>query len=341
MVGLQHMVRAGEKSKYVHAKIREIAKRILGNENTVLISILMVISIVVAVLSRGVSISPTNIKNIVLFSATVGIAAIGQFFVILTAGIDLSLGGVAVMCVLFGARLMTLMVAKQLFAGPLPIYQAIPIMLLAGLAVGALNGTLVSRVGVPALIVTLGMWIMAKGAGLLISMGSIYRLPRALAFIGQGEIAGIPVSIIILIVVAAIAYFFLYHTPFGKSVYAVGGNPVAAHLSGIRTQNILLVVYMISGTLAALAGLILLSRTLVATNVMAKGLELDSIAACVLGGVSLAGGRGTLIGVIIGVLIIGTINNGMIVLALHPSLQDLVRGAVIFAAVAVDSWRRR
>jgi len=185
------------------------------------------------------------------------------------------------------------------------------------------------------------MWIMAKGGGLLISMGSIYSLPRELAFIGQGYIAGIPVAILILIVVFALAYFVLYHTPFGRCIYAVGGNPVTAHLSGIKVKNILLSVYMISGTLAALAGLILLSRTLVATNVMAQGLELNSIAACVLGGVSLFGGRGTLVGVIIGVLIISTINNGMIVLALDPRIQDLVRGGVIFGAVAIDSLRRR
>jgi len=334
------MVGSSEALKPSQAKAREITKRILGHENFVLVMILLFITAVMAVISKGVSNSPTNLRNIALFSAHTGVAAIGQFFVILTAGIDLSVGGTAVMVVLLGARLMTLMVAKQLLGGPLPIYEAIPIMLFAGLCVGAANGTLVSRVGVPALIVTLGMWIMAKGGGLLISMGSIYSLPRELAFIGQGYIAGIPVAILILMVVFALAYFVLYHTPFGRSIYAVGGNPVTAHLSGIKVKNILLSVYMISGTLAALAGLILLSRTLVATNVMAQGLELNSIAACVLGGVSLFGGRGTLVGVIIGVLIISTINNGMIVLALDPRIQDLVRGGVIFGAVAIDSFRR-
>jgi putative xylitol transport system permease protein len=185
------------------------------------------------------------------------------------------------------------------------------------------------------------MWILSKGGGLLISMGSIYSLPRELAYIGQGTILGIPVAILILIIIILAAYVILNHTPFGKSVYAVGGNPQAAYFSGIKTKNIILSVYMISGTLASLAGVILLSRTLVATNVMAKGLELDSIAACVLGGVSLRGGRGTLVGVILGVLIIGTISNGLIVLALDPKLQDLVKGGVIFIAVAIDSLRKR
>ena len=322
-------------------KAREIAKRVFKHENFVLVIVLLVITVSLAVITKGVSIRSTNIKNIILFSAPRGLVAIGQFFVILTAGIDLSLAGTAVMCVLLGGRMMTLMAAKQIFHPPLSVTQTIPIMLLAGLVVGAFNGTIVSRVGVPALIVTLGMSIMAKGGGLLISMGSVYELPRELAFIGQGEIGGVPVSIIIFAAVAAVAHFILYHTTFGKSVYAVGGNPVTAYLSGIRTKSVLLTVYMISGVLAALAALILLSRTLVATNVMAQGLELDSIAACVLGGVSLSGGRGSLIGVIIGVLIISTINNGMIVLAVDPRIQDLVRGGVIFAAVAVDSWRRK
>lgn len=331
---------AAQEPKPSSTKALGVARGILRNENTVLVLILLAIVAGVAILSKGVSLSPKNISNIVLFSAPVGLVAIGQFFVILTAGIDLSVGGIAVMCVLLGGRLMTLMVAKQVFAHPLPVYQAVLAMLLAGLLVGAFNGSLVSRVGVPALIVTIGTWIMSKGGGLLISMGSIYELPRELAFLGQGYLLGIPVPILILGIVFAIAYFALYHTPYGRAVYAVGGNPMAAYISGINIKNVLLSVYMISGVLAGLASVLLLARTLVATNVMAKGLELDSIAACVLGGISLAGGRGGLIGVIIGTLIIATINNGIIVLAIDPSFQDLIRGIVIFAAVTIDSWRR-
>ena len=331
-----------EKPKPLGARAQETAKRIFRNENAVLVGILVVITAVLAVITRGKTITPDNIRNVVLFSAPRGLAAIGQMFVILTAGIDLSVGGVSLMCILFGARLMTLEPLKQFFLGrPFPIVQAIPLMLLLGLGVGALSGTLVSRVRVPPLIVTLGMWIMAKGGGLLITQGSIYMLPPEIAFIGQGAIAGVPVPTVILIVAAITAYFVLNYTTFGKSVYAVGGNPVSSYLSGVKVPNIQLTVYMISGVMAGLAGLMVLARVLLATNYMMKGLELDSIAACVLGGVSLRGGQGTLIGVIIGVIIIGVINNGMVVMTLDPTLQDLVRGVVIFVAVAVDSWRRR
>ena len=323
-------------------RFSETARRAVRHENIVLVGILAVITAVLAAITKGGTVTPDNIDNIVLFSAPRGLAAIGQFFVILTAGIDLSVGGVSLMCVLFGARLMTLEPMKQIFVGrPFPMIEAIPLMLLLGLGVGAFNGFLVSRVRVPPLIVTLGMWIMAKGAGLLITQGAIYFLPEKLAFIGQGQVAGIPVPTIILIAVAIVAYFILNYTVFGKSVYSVGGNPVCTHLSGIKVPNIQLPVYMISGLMASLAGLVVLSRVLLANNYMMAGFELDSIAACVLGGVSLLGGRGNLVGVIIGVIIIGVINNGMIVMALDPVLQDLVRGAVIFAAVAIDSWRRR
>lgn len=336
------MVDLRKRSPSIGSGTIETAKRLLRHENTVLFGILAVITAVLAAITKGGTITPDNIDNIVLFSAPRGLAAIGQFFVILTAGIDLSVGGVSLMCVLFGARLMTLEPMKQIFVGRLfPMLAAIPLMLLLGLGVGAFNGFLVSRVRVPPLIVTLSMWIMAKGAGLLITQGSIYFLPEKLAFIGQGEAAGIPVPTIILIVVAIVAYFVLNFTVFGKSVYAVGGNPACAYLSGVKLPNIQLPVYMISGVMASLAGLVVLSRVLLANNYMMSGLELDSIAACVLGGVSLRGGRGNLVGVIIGVIIIGVINNGMIVMALDPILQDLVRGAVIFAAVAIDSWRRR
>jgi ribose/xylose/arabinose/galactoside ABC-type transport system permease subunit len=318
----------------------QVLRNMFRRENTILLAILIIIITVSAIMSGGKTISLNNIRNILLFSAATGIASIGQLFVLLTAGIDLSLAGTAVMVVLFGARLMTLTVAKQFFTTPVPVYQAIPLMLLAGLAVGAFNGALVSRLGIPALIVTLGVSIIAKGVGLLISMGSVYNLPREVAFFGQGEIGGIPVPVFIFFLVAVIAFFILNKTTFGKMVYAVGSNPRASYISGIQNLNVLLAVYMIAGFLAALAGLILLSYTLIATNVMAQGLELNSIAACVLGGVSLFGGRGSLAGVILGILIIGTINNSMLVLMMDPRLQGLVRAIVIFAAVAFHSWRR-
>ncbi|MBA7691480.1 Ribose import permease protein RbsC [subsurface metagenome] len=137
------------------------------------------------------------------------------------------------------------------------------------------------------------------------------------------------------------AYFILNHTIFGRSVYAVGGNPISAWLSGINVKNVLFLVLVISGLLGALAGLVIMSRTMVAGMLTGRGLELDAIAAVLIGGVSLAGGRGNLIGVVIGALIIGVINNGMNIIAVGPAYDDLVKGGIILAAVAVDVRRRR
>ncbi|MBA7670489.1 Ribose import permease protein RbsC [subsurface metagenome] len=162
-----------------------------------------------------------------------------------------------------------------------------------------------------------------------------------MAFLGSGVVAGVPVPIIIFIVVAVVGYFVLNHTTFGRSVYAVGGNPVAAWLSGIRVQNIKFSVYVICGFTAALAGIIMLGRIMCASMAAGTGLLFDAISSVVIGGVSLFGGRGTVIGVIIGVMIIGVINNGMNIMGLHPALQSIAKGAVIFVAVAIDSTRRR
>jgi putative xylitol transport system permease protein len=218
----------------------------------------------------------------------------------------------------------------------------IAVMLLVGAGVGSVTGSIVSRIGVPALIVTLGLWQVCRGSAFLICGGyTIANVPTGMRFIGAGHIAGVPVPIIIFVAVAIVTYFVLYHTTFGRLVYAVGGNPVSAWLSGINIKNILFSVYVISGFLAALAGIIMLGRMACASMAAASALMLDSIAAVSIGGVSLMGGRGTLIGVIIGVMIIGVIRNGMNIIGMHPAYQDIVGGVVIITAVSIDYLRRR
>jgi len=327
-------------------------RRFFRHENAVIAIILGGVIAMFAGLTRGAVLIPLNIKYIALESATRGIASIGQLFVILTAGIDLSVGGLALMTFTLCTHLITLEPRWQLlyrfgistpFGGyGLPLAVGIIIMLLAGAGVGAANGLLVSRVRVPALIATLAMWQITRGGAYAISSGyHAFGIPEALAPFGRGSVAGVPVPVIVFVVLAVVAYFILHHTAFGKSVYAVGGNPAGAWLSGINVRRILLTVYVICGLLAALCGLIQLARIMIGSSTAGAGLELDSIAAVVIGGVSVAGGRGTLIGVVIGVFIIGTINNGMAVCALDPALQQIVKGAVIFAAVAFDVMRRR
>ena len=167
------------------------------------------------------------------------------------------------------------------------------------------------------------------------------KLPDSLAFFGQGHIGGVPVPIIIFVAVIIVGYLVLNYTSFGRAIYAIGGSEASAWLSGIKANNIRLLVYVVSGFCAALAAIIALSRVMCASTSVVIGLELDSIAAVVIGGVSLFGGKGSMIGVLIGVLLLAIIDNAMNLMGLVTHHQWMVKGAVILGAVAVDVWRRR
>ncbi len=158
---------------------------------------------------------------------------------------------------------------------------------------------------------------------------------------GGGAVAGVPVIVIIFLAVAVVAYFVLNRTTFGRSIYAVGGNPLSAWLSGVRVQNVLLSSYAISGFLAGLAGFLIMSRLLSANMTAVVNLEMDSIAAVVIGGVSLRGGIGGVVGVVIGILILTVVQNGMVVVGVDAAYQQIVKGAIILLAVAIDYIRRR
>jgi len=336
------MTEITEKLQATSKHARHIAKAILRHENAALGIVLAVLIAGVGGLSRGLSIRPANMINILLQSSMRGVASVGQAFVILTAGIDISVGGVGLVCSVLGARMMTEAAELSIVGYPVSIYVGILVMLLVGAAWGTLNGSLVARAGIPALIVTLGMWQITEGVGFQISKGvSVGFQPESLTFYGQGSIAGVPVPVIIFIVVVVMAYFILDYTTFGRSVYAVGGNPVSAWLSGIKVKNILFSVYVISGFLAGLAGVMDTARFAAASMRTLVGLEIDSIASVIIGGVSLMGGRGNIIGVLLGVLIIGVVNNAMNLLRVGVGAQKFVKGIIIIAAVAIDYMRRR
>lgn len=323
-----------ERPKPARAIAQDIARHFIRNESSVLALILASVMAGLGGMTRGATLTISNISNIWLQSATRGIASIGQLFVLLTSGIDLSVGGLALLVTVVGAFLASGQTS-------LPV-EVIALMLLIGVGIGAVNGALVSRVPMPALIVTLGMWQITRGCAFEVCKGVTYRhLPDALAFFGQGYIAGVSVPVIIFVSVAVVAYFVLNYTTFGRSIYAVGGNPMSAWLSGVNVRNVRFSVYIISGFLAALAGFITMSRVMSGGMNTVAGLELDSIAAVCIGGVSLMGGRGTLLGAMIGVMILSVINNGMNVLVVDPAAQDIAKGAIIVGAVAVDYWRRR
>ncbi|MBA7623038.1 Ribose import permease protein RbsC [subsurface metagenome] len=323
-----------EKPRSYSDTAKDIARRVFRHENGAIIIILVALMAVLAVLTRGKSLTVTNLSNIVLQSSTRGVVAIGEMFVILTGGIDISVGGIAIVSFMVGADLMA--ASSGFPVGP------IAVMLLVGTGIGVVNGTLVSRVGVPSIIVTLAMWGLLRGVAWLVSEGlPIVNLPRELAFIGQAKIGQLPIAGFVFIAVAVVAYFVLNHTTFGRSVYAVGGNPVAAWLSGLNVKKIQFMVFAISGFCAALGGLIILSRIMAGSMSAGGGLELDAIAAVLIGGISLIGGRGTVLGAVIGVFILGIINNGMNLLVMKPAFQHILKGIIIIGAVAVDYRRRR
>jgi ribose/xylose/arabinose/galactoside ABC-type transport system permease subunit len=336
------MAKTEERQESAADTAKRIAQHILGHENALLAIVLIALVAGVSVITGGKTTTRVNMLNILTQSSIRGVASIGQAFVILTAGIDVSVGGIGLMVTILGAAVMTLAPDLSIVSHPFPIYAGIAIMLLAGAGFGAINGLSVSRIGMPPLIVTLAMWQISQGIGFQICGGwPLYDLPQGMLFFGEGSVAGVPVPVIIAATVTAIGYFTLNHTIFGRSVYAVGGNPVSAWLTGINVKKILFVVYIISGFLAGLTAIIFIGRTMAASMNSCSGLELDSIAACTVGGLSLSGGKGTIIGVVLGVIVIGVVNNALSILSAGPAVQALVKGAIIFGAVAVDVVRRR
>ena len=335
------MAKIEEKRNPSQMTAREIARRIWRHENAVLGIVLIASTAAMAILNQGKTLPWSNVRIMLIGSFSRGIAAIGQAFVMLTAGIDVSIGGLALMTAMLGATTLTSTAGRNIVGAPLPLGVSVLLMLLAGLGIGAINGLAVSRLLMPPLIVTLAMWKITKGIGYQMCRG-IYILgqPPGLALFGYG-LDPVPVPIIIFILVAAVAYFVLNYTSFGRSIYAVGGNPASAYLSGINVKRIQLSVYLISGFLAAVPGFVLLASAKGASMQHALNLELDSIAMAIVGGVSLMGGRGNVIGVVLGVLIVGVIKNGLSVYGIDPAAQIVATGGVIFAAVAADALRRR
>jgi len=325
-----------ERAKSFKDTARGIAKRIFRNENAVLAGILVALVAIFAVLTKGHNVTRGNVLGVLVQSSVRGIGAMGQSFAILTGGIDLSLSGIALIAMALAA---TFMEGK---VGPLTAAAGIAIMLVVGMALGATTGLARSRLKMPALIITLALGIALNGVALRVTGGYIItNLPKQIGFLGQSYIAGFPVIGIAFITIAAIVYFVLNHTTFGRSVYAVGGNPVSAWLSGINVNNVVVWACAICGLCAGIAAWAAMSRIACFTMASTAGLHIDTIAAAVIGGISLRGGRGSVIGVVIGTFILGVITNGMNILAVAPAYHTIAKGAIIYAAVAIDYIRRR
>lgn len=274
-----------------------------------------------------------NLSNLVRQVAIFAIIAVGQLLVILTAGIDLSVGSVLG---LSGC------VTAQLLVGGWPIPVAILVGLLIGAALGLVNGLLVTRLGLPPFIATLGMLGIARGMVLVITDAkTVQGLPESFQTIANGTVLGIPNLLIIAVVIVAAAWFVLTRTVFGRYIYAVGSNPESARLAGVPVQAVTVSVYVISGLLAALGGVLLTSRLGAGIPTAGTGFELNAIAACVIGGASLFGAKGSALGAATGALIMGVLNNGGNLLAINAFYLQIAIGVLILVAVGFDQWNSR
>ena len=274
-----------------------------------------------------------NILNILRQTSVNAIIAVGMTLVILTAGIDLSVGSVLALCGAFAASLIALEV---------PVLVAVPTALFAGAALGAISGIIIAKGKVQAFIATLVTMTLLRGVTMVYTDGrpistGFTDTADAFAWFGTGYALGIPVPVWLMVIVFAAAWYLLNHTRFGRYVYALGGNESATRLSGINVDRVKIGVYAICGLLSALAGIIITSRLSSAQPTAGMGYELDAIAAVVLGGTSLMGGKGRIMGTLIGALIIGFLNNALNLLDVSSYYQMIAKAVVILLAVLVDN----
>jgi ribose transport system permease protein len=304
----------------------------LSRSGLVGISAALVLLVVVMALIAPYFWSVNNLIEVVRQVAAIAILAAGGTFVILTSGIDLSVGS---------ALGVTAMVAIVMANSDAPWFIAVALALLSGAVIGAINGLFTARFALPAFIVTLAALTYLRGF-VYVGTGGTTLVPENVTFswIGQGQVLGIPIAALVLIAVYVLGWFLLERTVFGRQVYAIGGNSEAARLSGIPVRRIIFSVYVISGLCAGIAGVIVSARLESAVPDLGSGYELNAIAAIVLGGTSLMGGRGSLIGTLVGALFIAVLSNGMTLLNVQSFYQQIIMGAVILLAVFVDRLRR-
>lgn len=312
-------------SKTFHRRFTQSFKK---KEFSIFIAFIL-LCIVVAVLSPYF-LTVENIFNVLRQFSVIGIVAVGEAFVIITAGIDLSVGS---MLGLMG-------VTTAIFVGmKIPAVLIFLLVILCGCFLGSINGFLVTKVRINPFIVTLGMMSVAKGTSLLITGGLPISIDSKITFLGGGRVGVVPIPVIIMFIIAIIGHIFATRTLPGRNIYAVGNNEKAAKLSGIRVNQVKLMVYVIMGALCALGGIILSGTLSSADPSSGSGMEMDVIAAVVIGGASLAGGEGSIVGVILGAAIMGVLRNAFVLLGVSAYWQVVAIGVVIIAAVGIDSFK--
>ncbi len=338
-------VQAVDASEAAAAKANAAKRRAAALRGAGLVTGLVILLGVLNALTHGDFLAPGNVVNVLRQISVNAILAAGQTFVIITAGIDLSVGS---LIALTGVLMAGTLSHEQ--SGVFGVALAILIGVGVGGFAGGINGFPVVRLGLPPFITTLAMMLMARGLAFLYTGGSPIEIDnQTFNFIGSGlipigrvlGIPGIPVPVLVMVAVVAAGHFVLTRTRYGRYVYAIGGNEEAARLSGVNVFGVKLGVYVISGALAGVASLLLAGRLNSGIPQSGEGYELQSIAAVVVGGTSLMGGRGSMTGTFVGALLIGMLYNLMNLLNVQSYAQEVVLGAVILAAVLLDELRKR
>jgi ribose transport system permease protein len=291
--------------------------------------VLLVLCIAMAVLSPYF-LSVSNFLNIFLATSTIGVLAIAATIILSSGGLDLSLGSVMGFAGVVGASL----VVTYGMPWPFAIIGAIA----AGALAGFVNGLLISRTSIPAFIVTLGMLGIARGFALLLSPngGAVYGLPPEVVYLGQGRPLGIPTPVILLAITAIIIHYFMSYSPFGRHTLAMGDSEAAARATGIPIESLRRKLYVLSGALAGFAGLIFMARVNAGDPTAGINYELTAITAAIIGGTSLFGGKGSILGTMVGALIMGVLQNGLTLLAVQSFWQQVAIGVVLILAVYID-----
>ncbi|MDC0612037.1 ribose ABC transporter permease [Vibrio sp.] len=274
-----------------------------------------------------------NLSNVARQVSINAILAVGMTCAILLGGIDLSVGPVMALSGTVSAGMMV--------AG-LPPSLSILIGLFIGLCFGAANGIMIAYARMPAFIVTLASLGIARGIALIYTGGyPISGLPDSFSFWGRGSFLGLQTPILMMILVYVVFYIVLNHTPFGRYIYAIGGNEEASRLSGIKVPIVIVLVYTISGFTASIAGIILTSRLMSGQPNAGVGFELDAIAAVVIGGTAMSGGKGAILGTLIGAMLLGVLNNGLNLAGVSPYVQNVIKGIIILVAIYIGTSKRK
>jgi ribose/xylose/arabinose/galactoside ABC-type transport system permease subunit len=301
-------------------------------EKGTLFVVIVLFVIIFSIASGGKYASPLNLMNILIAASLTGIVSIGMTFVVLGAGIDLSVAGITVLTGISGAMMID---------SGMNWLLACLVMVILGGFIGLVNGLSITKLKMVPFVTTMAMMNITRGIARTLSNGKTITLPEEVTVIGLGRLFGlIPIPIIMLVVCVAIGSVILLKTTYGREVYATGGNQRAAWLAGLKADRVIMLTYVFSGLFAALGAVLVISRLQSAAPTMGQNLELDCIAACVIGGTSLFGGEGGVGGTILGAILIAMINNGLNITGVTPFMQEIAKGLIIFVVIAIDASKR-